>query len=332
MSLETNFVSAEWLWLLLLLPLLALILWWRAKRMSPVVRTPVIPNILKGGFLVRTRPVLFVFRLMALAAIIAALARPQSSDITTKKRGSEGIDIMLSVDISPSMLARDLKPNRLEALKKVAQNFVDNRQGDRIGLVIYAGEAFAQVPLTTDHRVVKNALNELKYDMLDPGTAIGMGLASAVNRLKESESVSKVIILLTDGENNRGIIDPKTAAQLAAQQNIRVYTIAVGTKGFAETPVAMDNQGNFIYRSIAVSIDEDLLKHIAKTTNGRYFRATDNQSLQTIYDEINKLEKSKVEELSFYSYQEHYYPYVLLALAFLALEFLLRITLYRSFI
>lgn len=332
MSFSTEFTHPQALWLLLSIPLVWLVFFLRKKSETPLVKAPFVPAEVAQNWLPRTRFILPLLKSAAMVAIIFALARPQSTDITIKRRGSEGIDIMLAVDISPSMLARDLRPNRLEALKKVAQEFVEARKGDRIGLVIYAGEAFAQVPLTTDHRVVKNALGELKYDLLDPGTAIGMGLASAVNRLKESESISKVIILLTDGENNKGIIDPKTATELAAQQKIRVYTIAVGTKGMAETPVAIDMQGNFVFRNVPVTIDEDLLKHIAKETNGRYFRATNNKSLEQIYDEIDKLEKTKVEELSFYSYQEHFYPYVLLALVFLGLELLLRITVYRSFV
>jgi len=239
---------------------------------------------------------------------------------------------LMAVDISPSMLARDLKPNRLEALKIVAQQFIGGRHSDRIGLVIYAGESFAQVPLTTDHKVVKNALADLRYDMLESGTAIGMGLATAVNRIKDSEALSKVIILLTDGENNKGIIDPKTATQLAKQYNIRVYTIGVGTKGFAETPVALDMQGNFIYQKMPVNIDEELLEYIAAQTKGQYFRATDNESLASIYGEINKLEKTKLEELNFYQYDEHFYNFVFLALAFLLAEALLRMTIFRSFI
>jgi len=250
--------------------------------------------------------------------------------MSTQKRGTEGIDIIMALDISPSMLARDLRPNRLEALKTVAQDFVDGRPTDRIGLVIYAGESFAQVPLTTDHKILKNAITELKWDMLENGTAIGMGLATAVNRIKESEALSKVIILLTDGENNRGIIDPKTAAQLAQEYNIKVYTIGVGTKGFAESPVALDARGRFIYQKVQVNIDEELLKEIAEMTNGQYFRATDNESLLAIYREIDQLEKSELEELVFYQYEEHFYRYIFWALGLLVLEFMLRLTLYRS--
>jgi Ca-activated chloride channel family protein len=326
------FLQPQLLWLLLLIPLLAAWFIFRKKPRTAVVTVPVMYDFGTKNLLSRLRPFLIVLRFAALALIIVALARPQSTKMSSQKRGTEGIDIVMAVDISPSMLARDLKPNRLEALKIVAQQFIGGRHSDRIGLVIYAGESFAQVPLTTDHKVVKNALADLRYDMLESGTAIGMGLATAVNRIKDSEALSKVIILLTDGENNKGIIDPKTATQLAKQYNIRVYTIGVGTKGFAETPVALDMQGNFIYQKMPVNIDEELLEYIAAQTKGQYFRATDNESLASIYGEINKLEKTKLEELNFYQYDEHFYNFVFLALAFLLAEALLRMTIFRSFI
>jgi len=326
------FLQPQLLWLLLLIPLLAAWFIFRKKPRTAVVTVPVMYDFGTKNLLSRLRPFLVVFRFATLALIIVALARPQSTKMSSQKRGTEGIDILMAVDISPSMLARDLKPNRLEALKIVAQQFIGGRHSDRIGLVIYAGESFAQVPLTTDHKVVKNALADLRYDMLESGTAIGMGLATAVNRIKDSEALSKVIILLTDGENNKGIIDPKTATQLAKQYNIRVYTIGVGTKGFAETPVALDMQGNFIYQKMPVNIDEELLEYIAAQTKGQYFRATDNESLASIYGEINKLEKTKLEELNFYQYDEHFYNFVFLALAFLLAEALLRMTIFRSFI
>jgi Ca-activated chloride channel family protein len=330
---EATFVNPEVLWLLALLPVLAVWLLWRDKKRTARITVPVLHSFATKNMLGRLRTVVLLFlRLLALALLIVAMARPQSTDMSTQKRGSEGIDIVLAVDISPSMLARDLKPNRLEALKVVAQKFVDGRPGDRIGLVIYAGESFAQVPLTTDHKIVKNSIAELRYDLLENGTAIGMGLATAVNRIKESEAVSKVIILLTDGENNKGIIDPKTAAELAKQYNIRVYTIGVGTKGFAETPVAIDLQGQFVYQPMQVNIDEELLQYIADETSGKYFRATNNKSLEEIYSEIDKLEKTKLEELTFYNYEEHFYRFALLALGLLVVEWLLRLTLFRSIV
>ncbi len=330
---DATFVNPEVLWLLALLPVLAVWLLWRDKRRTAQITVPVLHNFATQNIIGRLRTALLLtLRLVALALLIIAMARPQSSDMSTQKRGSEGIDIVLAVDISPSMLARDLKPNRLEALKIVAQKFVDARPGDRIGLVIYAGESFAQVPLTTDHKIVKNSIAELRYDLLENGTAIGMGLATAVNRIKDSEAVSKVIILLTDGENNKGIIDPKTAAELATQYNIRVYTIGVGTKGFAETPVAIDGQGRFVYQPMQVSIDEELLQYIADQTSGKYFRATDNKSLESIYTEIDKLEKTKLEELTFYQYEEHFYRFALWALGLLLAEWLLRVTVFRSIV
>ena len=330
MSPEANFTNPQMLWLLLIIPVLVAWFIFKKKPRTAVVTMPIVYGFSINNFLSRSRPLLLALRLAALALIIFGLARPQSSDMSTQTRGTEGIDIIMAVDISPSMLARDLKPNRLEALKEVAQNFIDGRPTDRIGLVIYAGESFAQVPLTTDHKILKNAITDLKWDMLENGTAIGMGLATAVNRIKESEALSKVVILLTDGENNKGIIDPKTAAQLAQQYNIRVYTIGVGTQGFAESPVALDSRGRFIYQKVQVNIDEDLLKYIAENTGGRYFRATDNESLSSIYSEIDKLEKSELEELVFYQYEEHFYIYIFWALALLAIEFILRLTLFRS--
>ncbi len=329
---DANFVNPQVLWLLVLLPLLAAWFIWRKKPQTAVVKVPVVYRFSTRNLVSILRPALIGLRLLALALLIVAMARPQSSDMSTKKRGTEGIDIVMAVDISPSMLARDLQPSRLEALKEVAQKFIDARPADRIGLVIYAGESFAQVPLTTDHNIVKNAITDLEYDMLEPGTAIGMGLATAVNRIKESESISKVIILLTDGENNSGIIDPKTAAQLAQQYGIRVYTIGVGTKGFAEMPVSIDRRGRLIYQRVQVNIDEDLLQEIADMTDAKYFRATDNESLEAVYGEIDKLEKTKIEELTYYQYEEHFYWLAFAALALLALEWLLRLTVYRSFI
>lgn len=329
---DAVFLQPQLLWLLLLIPAFAAWYLIRKKPRTAVVTVPVMYDFGTKNLLSRLRPFLVVLRFAALALIIVALARPQSTEMSSKKRGTEGIDIIMAVDISSSMLARDLKPNRLEALKEVAQQFVDARPSDRLGLVIYAGESFAQVPLTTDHKVVKNALADLRYDMLEQGTAIGMGLATAVNRIKDSEALSKVIILLTDGENNKGIIDPKTATQLAQQYNIRVYTIGVGSKGYAETPVAIDMQGNFVYQNTLVNIDEELLQYIANQTKGQYFRATDNESLASIYAEIDTLEKTKLEELNFYQYDEHFYNFVFLALAFLVAEALLRMTLFRSFI
>jgi len=238
----------------------------------------------------------------------------------------------MAIDVSASMLAKDLKPNRLEALKDVATNFVTKRPNDRIGIVVYAGESFTQTPITSDKRIVKNTILKLRWGQLEGGTAIGMGLGSAVNRLKESKAKSKVIILLTDGVNNSGFVDPKTATELAKELDIKVYTIGLGTNGTALFPYAKDASGSLLFRNAPVEIDEKLLKFIAEETAGQYFRATDNEKLASIYDEINKLEKSEVEEFKYTNYEEKYRPLVLLAGFLILLEMTLRFTVFRSFI
>jgi Ca-activated chloride channel family protein len=287
----------------------------------------------KASILSKLKPILYVLRLLALAAIVVALARPRNVSISKKTKTNRGIDIVMAIDVSASMLARDLKPNRLEALKKVAVNFVDRRPNDRIGIVVYAGESFTQTPITSDKAIVKRTISELKWGQLEGGTAIGMGLGSGVNRLKESKAKSKVIILLTDGVNNSGNIDPRTATELAKELGIKVYTIGIGTNGMADFPWSKDPRtGQLNFRKQQVEIDEDLLKEIASETKGKYFRATDNTSLKEIYNEIDKLEKTKIEEFKYYNYQEMYRSLVLLALGLLLLEFLLRNTLFKSFI
>ena len=330
---DVHFLHPKVLWLLAALPLLAAWLFWRRKKQTAFVKVPVLYDFGSANIVSQLHPLMWVLRLLAIGLLLVALARPQSSDVSTQKRGTEGIDIALAVDISSSMLAKDLKPNRIEALKAVGQKFVDARRADRIALVIYAGESFAQVPLTTDHGIVKKAIAELQFDMLQDGTAIGMGLATAVNRLKDSESKSKVIILLTDGENNTGIIDPKTATQLAKQYGIRVYTIGLGTKGNALSPSSYDPRtGKMFYSMQPVNIDEDLLTYIAKETNGLYFRATSNSSLENVYAEIDQLEKTKLQEITYYRFTEHFYGFVFLALALLGVEWLLRLTVFRSIV
>ena len=240
---------------------------------------------------------------------------------------------MMAIDVSSSMLAQDLKPNRLSALKNVAGDFIDQRRSDRIGLVIYAGESYTKTPITSDKRIVKNALNEIRYDgIINDGTAIGMGLATAVNRLKDSRAKSKVIILLTDGVNNSGFIDPKIAAELAVEFQIKTYTIGLGSNGNARAPVGILPNGKFQYGITKVEIDEELLQSIAADTGGLYFRATDNTSLEAIYNEINKLEKTEIEEFKYYNYEEKYRLLALVAMALLFIEWLLKNTIYRSFI
>lgn len=266
-------------------------------------------------------------QLAALALLMVALARPQSSS-TSQTSNIEGIDIILAQDISGSMLARDLKPDRLEASKQVAADFVESRPTDRMGLVVFAGESFTQVPLTTDHGIMLNMLKELKTGMIDDGTAIGDGLATAINRLKDSEAVSRVIILLTDGLNNAGSVDPYTAAELAKLYGIRVYTVGVGSYGTAPFPV--NTIFGTQYQQMKVEIDEKLLATIANSSGGKYFRATSNQKLDEIYDEIDKLERSKIEVTEFRHLHEEFYPLVALALGLLLIEFILRKTVFRT--
>ena len=267
---------------------------------------------------------------IAMGLIFIALARPQSSEIIQQPSQNLGIDMMMALDISASMMSKDLKPNRLEALKEVAVDFVTERSMDRLGLVIYAGEAYSPVPLTTDHSLLNQQIRSLKYDMLDGGTAIGMGLSTAANRLAESTAKSKVVILLTDGENNAGLIDPIQAGELCASLGIKVYTIGLGTNGVASTPVQIDAQGNIIYRPRQVTIDEDLLKRIAETTGGKYYRATDRETLVQIYDIIDSLEKSEIEGFQFFRYTEHYAIFVWIALALIGLELLLNFVLTKT--
>jgi Ca-activated chloride channel family protein len=253
--------------------------------------------------------------------------------VSTKTKTTKGIDILMAIDVSASMLAKDLKPNRLEALKNVASEFIAQRPNDRIGLVEYAGESYTKTPITSDKAVVLQSLKSIEYNtIIEGGTAIGMGLATAVNRLKDSKAKSKVIILLTDGVNNTGFIDPRTASELAVEYGIKTYTIGLGTNGMALSPVAVDRAGRFVYDRVQVEIDEALLKEIAKATGGEYFRATNNKKLEEIYGEINKLEKTEIEEFKFSNYDERFRPLVLLAGLLLLVELALRFTVFRSFI
>lgn len=270
----------------------------------------------------------FIFRLLALSCIIIALARPQTKFDETQTEG-EGIDIILCIDVSGSMTAQDFAPNRMEAAKKVAEDFVDNRTSDRIGVVIFAGESFTQCPLTTDHYVLKTQIAQIRNGLLEDGTAIGSGLATSVDRLRASKAKSKIIILLTDGVNNGGLIDPSTAKEIAKTFKIKVYTIGVGSDGYAPTPVSTPM--GIVMQNQKVSIDEKLLQNIASETGGKYFRATDNKSLQNIYDEINRMEKSKVEITTFHHYTEKFYPFIFAALGLLLIEIILRYTLFKKF-
>ena len=270
---------------------------------------------------------LFALRWLAISLLIVSLARPQTSS-SKQNMTIEGIDIVLSLDVSGSMLARDLKPDRLEASKEVAAEFIQNRPNDRIGLVIFSGETFTQVPLTTDHSVLRNMFKDIKSGMIEDGTAIGDGLATAVSRLRDSKAISKVVILLTDGVNNAGSVDPMTAAEIAKVFGIRVYTIGVGSYGTAPYPV--QTPFGIQLRDMKVEIDEALLQNIAKQTDGRYFRATSNQKLEDVYKEIDQLERSKIDVTEFKRKHEEFFPLAILALTLLLLEFLLRQTLLRS--
>lgn len=327
-----EFANPEFFWLLLLLPLALLWYFFKRKKETASLRISSIKGFTTSSWAAKARPMLFILRLLALASIVTALARPQTEDISTRTKTTKGIDIVMAIDVSSSMLARDLKPNRLVALKEVAADFIEQRPNDRIGLVGYAGESYTKTPITSDKTIVLNALNEITYGELEDGTAIGMGLATAVNRLKESKAISKVIILLTDGVNNSGFIEPKTAADLAVEFGIKTYTIGLGTNGNALSPIAYNRDGSFRYGMRQVEIDENLLKEIAQVTGGKYFRATDNESLEEIYDEINKLEKTEIEEFKYYKYEEKFRPLIFLAGALLLLEWALRNSIFKSFI
>jgi Ca-activated chloride channel family protein len=269
----------------------------------------------------------FILRMAAVATLIVILARPQSTN-SWENRNTEGIDIMLSIDISSSMLAEDLKPNRLEAAKDVAAKFINGRPDDNIGLVLFSGESFTQCPLTTDHAVLLNLFKDIKSGMIEDGTAIGLGLANAVSRIKDSKAISRVIILLTDGSNNMGEITPVDAARIAQTFGVRVYTIGVGTKG--EAPYPFQTPYGVQYQNMKVDINEDDLKQIASLTGGQYFRATDNASLRAIYDEIDKMEKTKINVQQYSRKQEEYKPLALLVFALLLVEVLIRNTFLRN--
>ena len=328
-----EFENPAFLWALLLLPFLVFWFYYTHQRNTATLQVGTTKGFeLKKSLPAQLKPLLYTFRIVAIGALIIALARPRNVSISKKTKTNKGIDIVMAIDVSGSMLAKDLRPNRLEALKKVAENFVKERPNDRIGIVVYAGESYTQTPITSDKSIVASSLRAIEYGQIEDGTAIGMGLGSAINRLKDSKAKSKVIILLTDGVNTAGFIDPKTATELAKELKIKVYTIAIGTNGMAPFPYAKDRRGNLMFRKQKVEIDEELLKHIATETEGKYFRATDNVKLKAIYNEINKLEKTKIEEFKYYNYQEQYRGFVFFAIALLLVEFVLKNTVFRSFI
>ncbi|WP_298488012.1 VWA domain-containing protein [uncultured Maribacter sp.] len=327
-----SFANPEFFWLFLLLPIALLWYFFKRKEQTATLKISSIQGFNTSSILPKLKPILFLFRLLALAAIIVAMARPQTEDISTRTKTTKGIDIVMAIDVSSSMLARDLKPNRLTALKEVAADFIKKRPSDRIGIVEYAGEAFTKTPITSDKSIVLSSLKGITYGQLNDGTAIGMGLATSVNRLKESKAISKIIILLTDGVNNSGFIEPQTAADLAIEFGIKTYTIGLGTNGNAPSPIAYNPDGSFRYGMRQVEIDEPLLKDIAKVTGGKYFRATNNKKLEAIYDEINKLEKTEIEEFKYYKYEEKFRPWIFIAGIFLLLEWFLKNTIFRSFV
>ena len=332
---DVTFLHPGFFWLFALLPLaIGWYIWKRKKQTATLTISTLNGFKAAPSVLAKLKPVLFALRVLALSFIIVAMARPRTVDVNNKISSTKGIDIVMAMDVSGSMLARDLKPNRLDALKKVAAEFVDNRPNDRIGLVVYAGEAYTKTPVTSDKELVKQAIKSVRYDdsVLQDGTGIGVGLATAVNRLKDSKAKSRIIILLTDGVNNSGFVDPRMGAAMAKEYGIKVYTIGIGTNGKAEFPYAKKPDGSFVYQMMDVKIDQDLMKEIAKTTDGTYFRATSNNKLKEIYEQINKLETTEIEEQKFYNYDEKFRPWVWAAFGLLLAEAVARKTLYRSFI
>jgi len=330
-----TFLHPEFFWLFLALPIAIAWYWFTHKKQRATLKISSTKSFKgSGSLLSKLQPMLFVLRLLALSAIIVALARPRSVDVSSKSRSTKGIDIVMAIDVSGSMLAKDLKPNRLEALKRVAAEFVQDRINDRIGLVVYAGESYTRTPVTSDKTVILQSLKTVEYDdsIIADGTGIGVVLATAVNRIKDSKAKSRIIILLTDGVNNSGTIDPRMAADIAKEYGIKVYTIGIGTNGMAPFPYAKSPNGQFLYQNMKVEIDEKLMKEIAKTTDGKYFRATSNAKLKEIYTEINKLEKTEVEEKKFFNYDEKYQPLVWLALFLLFVEVLLKNTVFRGLV
>jgi Ca-activated chloride channel family protein len=326
---DATFANPEFLYLLLLIPVL--VTWYVLRRnrhtsdirYSTLKPFDAVPPTLRE----RLRHLPFAIRMMVMASLVVAFARPQTSS-TGESVSTEGIDIAMVMDISGSMLAEDLKPNRIDAAKEVARTFVEGRPSDRIGLVIFAGESFTQCPMTLDHGVLTNLLRQVKSGMVEDGTAIGLAIAQGVNRLKEGEAESRVMILLTDGVNNRGEIDPITAAQIAQTFGIRIYTIGVGTVG--EAPYPVQTPFGIRYQNVPVDVDEPTLRKVASMTGGRFFRATDNRSLKEIYGEIDQLEKTRIEVRSYRSYTELYYGWALAGLVGLLLEFVFSGTIIRK--
>lgn len=332
---KLHFLHPHFFWLLLFIPVAV---FWHVKtfKKQKVVLKMSSVQVFKNNATWRSKaqPFLFVLRILALTAIIIALARPRTFSLSDKIVTTNGIDIVMAIDVSGSMLAQDLKPNRLQALKRVASKFITDRKSDRIGLVLYAGESYTKTPVTSDKVILQQAIESISFDnsVIADGTAIGMGLATAINRIKDSKTKTRIIILMTDGVNNAGTIDPRMAATIAKEYGIKVYTIGIGTNGQALFPYAIDNYGKIQYRKMDVEIDEALLKEIALETKAKYFRATDTKKLEQIYNEINALEKSKVNETKYFNYDEKYVLFTWIAFVFLGVEVFLRNTIFKGFI
>ncbi len=326
-----TFANPGYFWALILVPIL--IVWYvlRYRNQKPALQFSSISLLKKyrKTFRQRMYPLLFVLRLVALICLIIAMARPQSK-LSRQEMKVEGIDIVLAMDVSGSMLAEDFKPNRLEAAKKVAENFIKGRNSDRIGLVEFAGEAFTQTPLTIDHNVLLSQLDKVKSGVIEDGTALGDGLATAINRIKDSKAQSKVIILLTDGVNNQGSVDPKSAAEIAALYGIRLYTIGLGTRGMAPYPFGTPF-GGVQYQNVPVEIDEELMTEMAQSTDGgQYFRATNKKSLENIFSEIDKMEKTKIDVTQYNQTKDEYLIFLMIGLVSLALEIILGTLYFKS--
>ncbi len=325
-----TFLNPLFFWLLLIVPLLFLFYFFRNKKQySSIAVTFALDSFrsLKSNLLI----ILFLLRIMAIVLIIIALSRPQEQSVSQDSLKRKGIDIMIAMDISSSMLAEDFKPNRLEAAKELAIDFINRRKSDRIGLVTYAAESFTQCPLTTDHDILINMMNNVKTGLLADGTAIGLGIGNCVNRLKDSKAKSKIIILLTDGENNSGVVDPITAAGMAREFNIKTYTVGVGSYGTAPYP-GKDIFGRSMYYDVPSNIDEDMLRLVADTTGAEYFRADKKSELAKVYEQIELLEKTEIEEIKYYNITERYFIFCLLAFLFCVIEFVLDYTVFKRIV
>ncbi|MBP6128190.1 VWA domain-containing protein [Flavobacterium sp.] len=332
---NSAFMHPHFLWLLLVIPIAVFWHYTTIKQQHPAIKISTTEGFsIPKSWVMKCRPFLFLLKIVALGFVIIALARPRNTQKSSYTDSKNGIDIVIATDVSGSMLATDFKPNRLEAIKKVAETFIKKRTNDRIGLVVYAGESYTRTPVTSDKTMLLQSLKEVQYNglVLQDGTAIGIGLGTAINRIKNSKAKSKIIILLTDGVNNVGSLDPISAAEIAKDYGIKVYTVGVGTNGMANFPVAKDSNGNIVFQPQKVEIDEKILQEIAAITKGKYFRATDNNKLEAIYDEIDGLEKSKIIENRLMLFDEQFRTWLLIGLFFLVLEMILSRTLFKSFI